>query len=120
MSQWKTIPRRRHVLARTFVAPLSDCLLVAALELMATVPPALLRWCAWPATKGARTCGRVFVGKKRQTWCQLHQEAARLERDRRAQEAHRERLRAREQKADGRRTPQPARSRGTTQGRRQR
>src|SRR5437867_119903 len=121
--EWSQVPRRRYVVAVRFDAPLSTCVLITALELLAAVPPQLLRWCPWPVKRHTITppdlplrrgalrqlnspgaprskprvsteCGRAFAGKKRQKWCPLHQEAAARERDRRAQQAHRARRRA--------------------------
>jgi hypothetical protein len=80
-------------LSAAILASLRDAAVAAALAVLAKVPPALLRVCPWPP--GGAPCGRVFVGVKRQKWCLAHQEDARLERERRAQQQ----LRARRERA---------------------
>jgi hypothetical protein len=69
--------------------PLPDAVSYTTLLLLADTPMSLLRQCPWRS--GKTECRRVFVGKKRQKWCIYHQEAARLDRDRRAQAASRKR-----------------------------
>lgn len=73
-------------------APFADAVIYAALLLMAEVPPNLLRRCFYQLPGPGPLCLRIFVGWKRQKWCADHQEAARRDRDRRAQTARRERL----------------------------
>lgn len=86
---------------------LADVLAYAAMRLLAGVRPSLVRRCPYRAGRRPE-CGRVFVGYKRQKWCRDHTDAARRDRDRRAQVAHRERVRkaqARRRAARRRRKP---------------
>lgn len=96
-------PRARFVLDRQFLAPLPYAAAMAALALMAEIPPTLLRRCPYrPNPTLSTECGRAFVGVKRQKWCLEHQEAARRERDRLAQQNHRQRLDARRRRGRAR------------------
>lgn len=86
-------PRARFVLVQTFQAPLPDAAVMGALALVGRVPAPLLRRCPYrPDPPRSTECGRAFVGVKRQKWCPAHQEAAKRERDRRAQQEHRKRI----------------------------
>jgi hypothetical protein len=76
-----------------FQVGLADGLMVALAMLRAETPASLVRQCLWNPARG---CLRFFVATKRQKWCPLHQDAARRERDRRAQERFRERQRSRD------------------------
>lgn len=76
-----------------FQVGLADGLMVALAMLRAETPASLVRQCLWNVGRG---CLRFFVATKRQKWCPLHQDAARRERDRRAQERFRERQRSRD------------------------
>lgn len=91
--------RARFTLVQGFHAPLPDVAVMAALALVGKVPPTLLRRCPYrPGPLRSTECGRAFVGIKRQKWCLAHQETAKRERDRRAQQVHRERQQGRAKK----------------------
>jgi hypothetical protein len=75
-----------------FQVGLPDGIMVALTTLRAEVPESLVRQCLWQTER----CLRFFVATKRQKWCAIHQDAARRERDRRAQERFRERQRSRD------------------------
>jgi hypothetical protein len=110
-------PRTRFALVQGFHAPLPDAAVMAALALVGEVSPTLLRRCPYrPDPLRSTECGRAFVGIKRQKWCPAHQETAKRERDRRAQQVHRERHQDHARKG---RATQAARRRGIrrTEGR---
>ena len=73
-----------------FQVGLPDGIMVALATLRSEVPTSLVRQCLWESEQ----CLRFFVATKRQKWCAIHQDAARRERDRRAQERFRERQRS--------------------------
>jgi hypothetical protein len=75
-----------------FQVRLPDGIMVALATLRSEVPASLVRQCLWESER----CLRFFVATKRQKWCGIHQDAARRERDRRAQERFRERQKSRD------------------------
>jgi hypothetical protein len=70
------IPPRRFVVVNLLLAALPDAVLQAALELLSRIPPIVVRQCT-PDQRFKITCGRIFIGKRRQKYCAMHGVAVR-------------------------------------------